>query len=137
LLLLHARLSIILQSERQFQCSWSSTRIVPFGRSLGGSIAAHLAGQVEARALGVESSFTSYPDMGARMDPCMPVRLFARFRYDTRAQTFRGNPGRTQRCFPHLRRCLQTGVDRLARLRQRCRAACRKQRPQSSIINNQ
>ena len=60
-------------------------RIILFGRSLGGSIAAHLAGRVQARALVVESAFTSYPDMGARFYPYMPVRLFARFRYDTRA----------------------------------------------------
>ena len=60
-------------------------QIILFGRSLGGSIAAHLAGRVQARALVVESAFTSYPDMGARFYPYMPVRLFARFRYDTRA----------------------------------------------------
>lgn len=60
-------------------------QIILFGRSLGGSIAAHLAGRVQARALVVESAFTSYPDMGARLYPYMPVRLFARFRYDTRA----------------------------------------------------
>jgi hypothetical protein len=60
-------------------------QIILFGRSLGGSIAAHLAGCVQARALVVESAFTSYPDMGARLYPYMPVRLFARFRYDTRA----------------------------------------------------
>ena len=60
-------------------------QIVLFGRSLGGSIAAHLAGRVQARGLVVESAFTSYPDMGARFYPYMPVRLFARFRYDTRA----------------------------------------------------
>lgn len=64
-------------------------QIVLFGRSLGGSIAAHLAGQVDARAVVVESAFTSYPDMGARMYPYMPVRLFARFRYDTRAHLAR------------------------------------------------
>lgn len=60
-------------------------RIVLLGRSLGGSIAAHLAGQVEARALVVESAFTSFPDMAARMYPYMPTRPFARFRYNTRA----------------------------------------------------
>jgi len=60
-------------------------RIVVCGRSLGGSIAAHLAAEVEPRALVVESAFTSFPDMAARMFPYMPVRLFARFRYDTLA----------------------------------------------------
>jgi fermentation-respiration switch protein FrsA (DUF1100 family) len=58
-------------------------QIILFGRSLGGSIAAHLAGRVRSRALVVESAFTSYPDIGARFYPYMPVRLFARFRYST------------------------------------------------------
>jgi len=59
-------------------------RIIIFGRSLGGSIAAYLATRVAARALVVESAFTSYPDIGARFYPYMPVRPFARYRYNTR-----------------------------------------------------
>ncbi|MHC4439008.1 MAG: alpha/beta hydrolase [Planctomycetota bacterium] len=57
--------------------------IIIFGRSLGGSIAAQLAGKVEARALIVESAFTSYVDMGNEYYPYMPVRWFARFGYKT------------------------------------------------------
>ncbi|MHC4325740.1 MAG: alpha/beta hydrolase [Planctomycetota bacterium] len=57
--------------------------IIIFGRSLGGSIAAQLAGKVEARALIVESAFTSYVDMGKEYYPYMPVRWFARFGYKT------------------------------------------------------
>jgi uncharacterized protein len=60
-------------------------RIVICGRSLGGSIAAYLATEVRPAALVLESAFTSYPDIGARLYPYMPVRLFARFRYDTLA----------------------------------------------------
>lgn len=60
-------------------------RIIVCGRSLGGSIAAHLARELRPAALVLESAFTSYPDIGARMYPYMPVRLFARFRYDTLA----------------------------------------------------
>jgi fermentation-respiration switch protein FrsA (DUF1100 family) len=60
-------------------------KIILFGHSLGGSIAAHLATHVRARALVVEGAFTSYPDIGARFYPYMPVRLFAFFRYNTRA----------------------------------------------------
>ena len=60
-------------------------QIVLFGRSLGGSVAAHLAARVPAGALAVESAFTSYPDIGARFYPYMPVRLFARFQYNTQA----------------------------------------------------
>jgi len=60
-------------------------QIIVFGYSLGGSVAAHLAGRARVRALVVEGAFTSYPDIGARFYPYMPVRLFAFFRYDTRA----------------------------------------------------
>ncbi len=59
-------------------------QIVIFGRSLGGSIATHLAGRVPTRGLVIESTFTSYPDIGAKFYPYMPVRLFARYRYNTR-----------------------------------------------------
>ena len=57
--------------------------IIIFGRSLGGSIAAHLAGKVKAAALIVESTFTSYADIGRKFYPYMPVRWFARFSYMT------------------------------------------------------
>lgn len=57
--------------------------IIVFGRSLGGSIAAQLASKVEARALIVESAFTSYVDIGKEYYPYMPVRWFARFGYKT------------------------------------------------------
>jgi fermentation-respiration switch protein FrsA (DUF1100 family) len=57
--------------------------IIIFGRSLGGTITAQLAGKVEARALVVESAFTSYVDMGKEYYPYMPVRWFARFGYRT------------------------------------------------------
>jgi len=57
--------------------------IIIFGRSLGGSIAAYLAGKVKARGLVVESAFTSYVDIGRKFYPYMPVRWFARFRYPT------------------------------------------------------
>lgn len=57
--------------------------IIVFGRSLGGSIAAQLAGKVRPRGLVIESCFTSYAAMGARFYPYMPVRWFARFRYKT------------------------------------------------------
>jgi fermentation-respiration switch protein FrsA (DUF1100 family) len=60
-------------------------QIVLFGHSLGASVAAHLATRVRASALVVEGAFTSYRDIGARLYPYMPVRLFAFFRYDTRS----------------------------------------------------
>ena len=57
--------------------------IIIFGRSLGASIAARLAGQVESRGLIIESGFTSYADMGKKIYPYMPVRWFAAFNYNT------------------------------------------------------
>lgn len=58
-------------------------RIVFFGRSLGGAVAAHLAREHSPRALILESTFTSIPDMGAEMYPFLPVRVLSRFEYDT------------------------------------------------------
>ncbi len=57
--------------------------IIVFGRSLGGSIAARLASEVKVRALIIESTFTSYIDIGRKFYPYMPVRWFARFSYKT------------------------------------------------------
>ena len=56
-------------------------RIIVFGRSLGGAVAARLAADNRAAALIVESSFTSAEDMAARLYPFMPVRLLTRLRY--------------------------------------------------------
>ncbi len=61
----------------------SPDNIIIFGRSLGGSIAAYLAGKVRARALVLESSFTSYVDIGREFYPYMPVKWFAKFSYNT------------------------------------------------------
>ena len=60
------------------------SKIVVFGRSLGGAIAAYQAARQRPAALILESSFTSIPDMGAHLYPVLPVRLLSRFRYDTR-----------------------------------------------------
>jgi fermentation-respiration switch protein FrsA (DUF1100 family) len=56
--------------------------IIIFGRSLGGCIATNLARTARAKALVIESTFTSYVDMGRKFYPYLPVRLFARFSYD-------------------------------------------------------
>ena len=61
----------------------SPDSIILFGRSLGGSIAAQLAGRVKVKALIIESAFTSYVDIGRKFYPYMPVRWFARFSYRT------------------------------------------------------
>ena len=58
-------------------------KIIVFGRSLGGSIAAKLTSKVEVKALIIESTFTSYVDIGTKFYPYMPVRWFASFSYNT------------------------------------------------------
>ncbi|MBW8001387.1 MAG: alpha/beta hydrolase [Planctomycetes bacterium] len=57
--------------------------IIIFGRSLGASIAANLASKVKSRSLVIESTFTSYVDIGKKFYPYMPIRLFAKFKYRT------------------------------------------------------
>lgn len=57
--------------------------IIIFGRSLGGTIAAQLAVHVRSAAVVIESSFTSYADIGKKFYPYMPVHWFARFDYRT------------------------------------------------------
>jgi len=58
-------------------------RIVIFGRSLGGAVAARLAGETNPKALMIESAFTSIGDMGAQIYPYMPVKLLLRYHYRT------------------------------------------------------
>ncbi|MFW6162063.1 MAG: alpha/beta hydrolase [Planctomycetota bacterium] len=58
-------------------------RIVVFGRSLGGGVASWLAVEQEPPGLILESTFTSLPDVGARVYPFLPVRLLARIHYPT------------------------------------------------------
>ncbi|MFP4581465.1 MAG: alpha/beta hydrolase, partial [Candidatus Sumerlaeia bacterium] len=61
--------------------------IVFFGRSLGGAVAAwlaaHLGKKHQPAALILESTFTSLPDVGAKIYPWLPVRLMAREKYPT------------------------------------------------------
>jgi len=67
-------------------------KIVVFGQSLGGAVAAWMAEQVAptARAapaaLILEATFTSIPDMGVRLYPWLPIRLLCRYRYNTLAR---------------------------------------------------
>ena len=58
------------------------SEIVLMGRSLGGAVAANLAGETDAKGLIVESSFTSMPDVAAYHYPWLPVRLIMRTRLD-------------------------------------------------------
>jgi len=61
-----------------------SCRIVLFGESLGGAVAAWLATRQKPAALVIASGFTSVPDLGQQLYPYLPVRWLARIRYDTR-----------------------------------------------------
>ncbi|ARO88690.1 alpha/beta hydrolase [Nitrosospira lacus] len=58
-------------------------RIVLFGESLGGAVAAWLAMSEKPGALVLASVFTSVPDMAAKIYPFLPVRLLSRFDYTT------------------------------------------------------
>lgn len=57
--------------------------IIIFGRSMGCAIAANLASRVKAKAVVLESGFTSFGDIGQKFYPYMPVKLFATFSYNT------------------------------------------------------
>jgi hypothetical protein len=59
------------------------SRIIIFGRSLGGAVAAWLAQHHTPAALVLESTFTAMPDIAATHYPYLPVRLLLRFKYDT------------------------------------------------------
>ena len=61
-------------------------RIVLFGESLGGGVAAQLATATRPGALVLASTFTSVPDLGADLYPLLPIRLLARIHYDTLAR---------------------------------------------------
>lgn len=63
---------------------YPAEKMVVFGESLGGAIAAQLAATQRPAALVLASTFTSVPDLGAGIYPWVPVRLLARIRYDTR-----------------------------------------------------
>ena len=61
-----------------------SCRIVLFGESMGGAVAAWLAARQKPAALVISSGFTPVPDLGQQLYPYLPVKWVARIRYDTR-----------------------------------------------------
>lgn len=67
-----------LTGQRGVQAS----RVIVFGRSLGGGVAAALAAEATPKALILESTFTSLHDVGKEMVPFLPRCLF-REDYDT------------------------------------------------------
>lgn len=59
------------------------TDVVPMGESLGGAVAVELAARDGARALILESTFSSLPDVAAYHYPILPVRWAMRSRFDS------------------------------------------------------
>jgi fermentation-respiration switch protein FrsA (DUF1100 family) len=77
---------------RDAQAAWrylTETRSIPeekillFGRSLGGAVAAYIAANKNAMGVVLESTFTSAPDMAAELYPWLPARWLARYHYNT------------------------------------------------------
>lgn len=68
-----------LTNERKI----SASRIVPFGRSMGGGIASWIALGKSPSALILESSFTSLVDRAKELYPYLPVNLLLKDRYPT------------------------------------------------------
>lgn len=67
----------------------SPESIILFGRSLGGAVSARLAADLHSQGVNpagmvLESTFTSVPDMGAYIYPWLPVRLLAKYRYNSK-----------------------------------------------------
>ncbi|MBS1113409.1 MAG: lysophospholipase [Nitrospirae bacterium] len=58
-------------------------KIVVFGRSLGGAVAAETALRHKVGALIIESGFTSVPELGDKYYPFLPVKLLSRYSYAT------------------------------------------------------
>jgi fermentation-respiration switch protein FrsA (DUF1100 family) len=59
-------------------------RIIVFGRSLGGAVAANLSAAHPPAGLILESVFTSVPDLAASFYPVFTVRLLSRYGYNAR-----------------------------------------------------
>jgi pimeloyl-ACP methyl ester carboxylesterase len=61
-------------------------RIIAYGESLGGGVAAELAVREKLGGLILQSTFTSIPDIGAELFPWLPVRLVGSIKYNTRSK---------------------------------------------------
>lgn len=70
-------------AERYVREVLRAERVVLWGRSLGGAVAARIATERPPDALVLESTFTSVPDMAQALYPWLPARLLARFQFDT------------------------------------------------------
>lgn len=66
--------------------SVAPSRIIMFGRSLGGAVAVHQSVLHSPGALIVESSFISVPDLAAELYPFLPARWLSRLDYNIQQQ---------------------------------------------------
>ena len=64
----------------------SENRIIPLGRSMGGAVALKIAEQRNPAGLILLSTFTSVPDVAARVYPIFPVRRLARIQMDNKTR---------------------------------------------------
>lgn len=62
-----------------------ATRIIAYGESLGGAVAANLVTQRPCGGLILDSTFTSVADVGANAYPFLPVRWMVGKKFDTTA----------------------------------------------------
>ncbi len=58
-------------------------KLILLGKSLGGGVAVDLASRRDHRALVLVKTFTTLPDVGARLYPFLPVRWLMRNRFDS------------------------------------------------------
>lgn len=65
---------------------FAPTKVIAFGESLGGGVAAELAVKAPVGGLILQSTFTSIPDIGAELLPWLPVRWLGRIGYNTRSK---------------------------------------------------
>ena len=61
----------------------SPENIIIYGQSLGGSVAAYHASNVNTKGLIIESCFTSFADIAKKYYPYMPIKLLAKYRFKT------------------------------------------------------
>lgn len=61
---------------------YPASKIIIYGRSLGSGIATDLATKVKAKALIIETPYTSMPDIAAKKIPFIPVRYIMRYQFD-------------------------------------------------------
>lgn len=64
------------------QGGFEPAQVVAYGRSLGGAVAMELALRRPVAGLMLECTFTSIPDMAARLYPWIPLRWFPGIEYD-------------------------------------------------------